>query len=77
MRDFNAKIGKRRDYELKVGQFRYGQRNPREQNLPDFLVKERLFMMKSIFQKPPHRKWTWMSPNGSTRNKIDFVMTNR
>ena len=32
--------------------------------------------MNSFFQKPPHRKWTWMSPDGSTRNEIDFIITN-
>ena len=76
MGDFNAKLGKKSDDELRVGQFGYGQRNPRGQRLADFLEKEGLFMMNSFFQKPPHRKWTWMSPDGSTRNEIDFIITN-
>ncbi|KAL0832887.1 hypothetical protein ABMA28_001036 [Loxostege sticticalis] len=75
MGDFNAKLGKRGDGELKVGEFGYGQRNSRGQRLAEFLEKEDLFMMNSFFRKPPQRKWTWMSPDGSTKNEIDFIMT--
>ncbi|KAG6440869.1 hypothetical protein O3G_MSEX001433 [Manduca sexta] len=78
MGDFNAKLGMRSDAELKVGKFGHGQRNLRCQRLADFLEKEGLFAMNSFFQKPPHRKWTWLSPDGSTRNEIDFILsTNR
>ncbi|XP_063825298.1 craniofacial development protein 2-like [Ostrinia nubilalis] len=77
MGDFNAKLGMRSDDELRVGQFGCGQRNPRGQRLAEFLEKEDLFAMNSFFQKPPHRKWTWMSPDGSTKNEIDFIMTTK
>ncbi|CAG5039701.1 unnamed protein product [Parnassius apollo] len=39
------------------------------------MEKEGLFMMNSFFQKRPHRKWTWSSPDGTTKNEIDFIMT--
>ncbi|XP_045506861.1 craniofacial development protein 2-like [Colias croceus] len=77
MGDFNAKLGKRGDDELRVGQFGFGQRNPRGQRLAEFLEREGLFMMNSFFQKSPHRKWTWISPDGKTRNEIDFIMTTK
>ncbi len=77
MGDFNAKLGTRGDNELRVGQFGYGQRNHRGQRLAEFLEKEDLFAMNSFFQKPSHRKWTWMSPDGSTKNEIDFIMTTK
>ncbi|XP_028042728.1 craniofacial development protein 2-like, partial [Bombyx mandarina] len=64
MGDFNAKLGRRGDDELKVGPFGFGQRNPRGQMLADFMEKEGLFMMNSFFKKPPQRKWTWLSPDG-------------
>ena len=32
-------------------------------------------MMNSFFKKPQHRKWTWLSPNGATKNEIDFIMS--
>ncbi|KAL0881138.1 hypothetical protein ABMA27_002257 [Loxostege sticticalis] len=75
MGDFNAKLGRQRDGELRVGEFGYGQRNSKGQRLAEFLGKEDLFMMNSFFQKPPQRKWTWMSPDGSTKNEIDFIVT--
>ena len=77
MGDFNAKLGERSGSELRVGQFGYGQRNHRGQMLADFMEKEGLFMMNSFFKKPPHRKWTWLSPDGSTRNEIDFILSTR
>ncbi|CAG4945202.1 unnamed protein product [Parnassius apollo] len=77
MGDFNAKLGTRESGELKLGKFGVGQRNRRGQQLADFMEKEGLFMMNSFFQKRPHRKWTWSSPDGSTKNEIDFIMTTR
>lgn len=77
MGDFNAKLGKRSDNELKVEHFGYGQRNHRGQRLADFLKKEGLFIMNSFFQRPLHMKWTWISPNGSTKNDIDYVTTDK
>ncbi|CAG4984479.1 unnamed protein product [Parnassius apollo] len=75
MGDFNAKLGTRESGELKVGKFGVGQRNQRGQLLADFMEKEGLSTMNSFFQKRPHRKWTWSSPDGSTKNKIDFITT--
>ncbi|XP_056633464.1 uncharacterized protein LOC130443041 [Diorhabda sublineata] len=33
--------------------------------------------MNSFFQKKLHRRWTWVSPNGRTKNEIDFFITTR
>ncbi|CAG4951120.1 unnamed protein product [Parnassius apollo] len=77
MGDFNAKLCTRESGELKLGKFGVGQRNRRGQQLADFMVKEGLFMMNSFFQKRLHRKWTWSSPDGTTKNEIDFIMTTR
>ncbi|CAK1602653.1 unnamed protein product [Parnassius mnemosyne] len=64
MGDFIAKLGTRENGELKVGKFGIGQRNLRGQQLANFMEKEGFFMMNSFFQKRPHRKWTWSSPDG-------------
>ncbi|CAK1588315.1 unnamed protein product [Parnassius mnemosyne] len=77
MGDFNANLATRENGELKVGKFGIGQRNPRGQQLVNFMEKEGLFMMNSFFEKRPHRKWTWSSAEGSTKNEIDFIMTTR
>jgi endonuclease/exonuclease/phosphatase family metal-dependent hydrolase len=77
MGDFNAKLGKRDGEEQIVGQFGVGSRNHRGQLLAGFLEKEGLYMMNSFFKKREHRKWTWMSPDGVTKNEIDFIMSTR
>ncbi|CAG5028141.1 unnamed protein product [Parnassius apollo] len=56
MGDFKAKLSTRESGELKLGKFGIRQRNPRGQQLADFMEKEGLFMMNSFFQKRPHRK---------------------
>ena len=76
MGDFNAKIGMREGAEPRVGKFGVGTRNPRGQRLAEFLEREGLFMMNSFFRKKAHRKWTWIHPDGSTKNEIDFILSN-
>ena len=77
MGDFNARLGKRDGDEQKVGPFGFGQRNHRGHMLADFLEKENLFMMNSFFKKKPQRRWTWVSPSGSTKSEIDFILTDK
>ncbi|XP_028167508.1 craniofacial development protein 2-like [Ostrinia furnacalis] len=77
MGDFNAKLGRRSDNELKVGQFGYGERNARGQLLAGFMEREGLFMMNSFFRKPKQRKWTWLHPNGAIKNEIDFILSTK
>lgn len=70
MGDFNAKLGMKSGDESKMGPYVYGQRNRRGSLLVDFMEKEGLFMMNSFFKKRPSRKWTWCSPDGTTKNEI-------
>nr|XP_032511484.1 uncharacterized protein LOC116765942 [Danaus plexippus plexippus] len=44
--------------------------------LGDFNVKLGKISVYEL-KKPPQRKWTWMSPDSSTRNEIDFIMTDK
>ncbi|CAG9133694.1 unnamed protein product [Plutella xylostella] len=77
MGDFNAKLGKQEGGETKVGSHGFGVRNHRGQMLADFLEKEGLYMMNSFYKKKPQRKWTWISPDGKTKNEIDFILTDK
>ncbi|XP_041471252.1 craniofacial development protein 2-like [Lytechinus variegatus] len=78
MGDFNAKVGKREDNsEMMLGKFGIGTRNDRGDRLLEFASSRGLKVMNSFFKKKEHRKWTWQSPNGTTRNEIDFILTNR
>ena len=31
--------------------------------------------MNTHFQKKAGRRWTWRSPDGNTKNEIDYIMT--
>ncbi|XP_072938827.1 uncharacterized protein [Epargyreus clarus] len=77
MGDFNAKLGVQYGDESKVGPFGFGHRNHRGHLLANFLEKEGFYMMNSFFKKKPQRKWTWMSPDGTTKNEIDFILADK
>ena len=74
MGDFNAKVGKNMAGESCVGKFGVGERNDRGELLVNFAEKYNMRVMNSFFQKRAGRKWTWRSPNGTTKNEIDFVL---
>uniref|UniRef100_A0A8R1DKL9 Reverse transcriptase domain-containing protein n=1 Tax=Caenorhabditis japonica TaxID=281687 RepID=A0A8R1DKL9_CAEJA len=40
-------------------------------------LSNRVSILNTIYPKRPNRKWTWISPNGKTKNEIDFILTNR
>ena len=33
--------------------------------------------MNTFFKKRLHRRWTWISPNGVTKNEIDYIPTDK
>jgi hypothetical protein len=57
-----------------VEQLGVGSRSHRGQLMAGLLEKERLYVINSFFKKREHRKWTWTSPNGATKNEIDFYV---
>lgn len=62
--DFNAKLDKREDdNEIPLGFHGIGERNERGD----------LLLLKTVEQ----RKWTWISTFGSTKNEIDFIITDK
>lgn len=74
--DFNAKLGKREDdSETSIGNFSYDRRNERGDTLLNFLQQHNMFAVNSFFLARPQRKWTWISPDGVTKNEIDFIIT--
>lgn len=76
--DFNAKIGSKIDEaENAVGHHGLGERNERGNTLIDFLHSKNLFAMNTFFQKNDNKKWTWMGPDGRTKNAIDFICSSR
>ena len=72
----NAKVGRRENLEEKglVGHFALGERNERGSKLVDFATTNQLSIKNTMFQKHPRRLYTWTSPDGKTRNQIDYIM---
>ena len=73
--DFNAKVG-----EVKcaadgvMGNFGFGRRNYRGEQLINFCGINNLVIANTLFQQSKNnRKWTWESPDGRTRNQIDYA----
>ncbi|VDO86719.1 unnamed protein product [Heligmosomoides polygyrus] len=75
--DFNARIGKAREDEYRIGNFGIGDRNENGNSLAGLISTTRVFHNNSLFQKKEHRRWTWESPNGKTHAEIDHIMSNR
>jgi len=76
MGDFNAKVGREwREWEGVIGKFGYGEENERGERLLNFCLNNRLKVMNTAFyQRKGNRKWTWESPDGRTKNMIDFIL---
>ena len=76
--DFNSKIGiKQGPWENAFGPYGYGQRNERGTRLIKFAAGHNLKIVNTFFNKTRRNKWTWRSPDGKTKNEIDFMLTNR
>lgn len=77
MGDFNAKVGKAKQGETCMGKFDYGSRNNRGDTLVNFSERHGLKIMNTFFEKKANRRWTWISPNKTTKNEIDFILTDK
>ena len=78
MGDFNAKVG---EHGLEgsdaIGKFGLGEANERGERLIDFCNDNELIVTNTLFQQHPRRLYTWVSPDGKTRNQIDFILIRR
>ena len=76
MGDLNAKVGKYQDSSEQglIGKHGLGERNQRGQHLIDFCIENELVVTNTTFQNHPRRLYTWTSPDGNTKNQIDYIM---
>ncbi|XP_072051533.1 uncharacterized protein [Amphiura filiformis] len=78
MGDFNAKIGECQSGEEAImGKFGVGERNKRGDMLLEFAAQQGLIIANTYFKKHKNRYWTWESPNGITKNQIDFILSSQ
>jgi Reverse transcriptase (RNA-dependent DNA polymerase) len=76
--DMNSKIGLRNVGEEDfMGQHGYGMRNERGDRMIRFARSNELYIANTIFKKRTAKRWTWKSPDGKTKNEIDFVLVKK
>jgi exonuclease III len=78
MGDFNAKVGPHQHSDgPTVGKFGLGDRNERGTRLVQFATSKNLRIANTFYKKRKKKKWTWRSPNGTTKNEIDYILANK
>lgn len=79
MGDFNSKVGSIKDEMEKgiVGSHGLGERNESGEGLVEFAITNNLTITNTMFKTHKRRLYTWTSPDGETKNQIDYILTNR
>ena len=73
MGDINAKVGECEKSSI-TGGFGLGNRNDAGECLMEFCEEKNLKIMNTCFNQPKRRLYTWTSPDGKTRNQIDYIL---
>ena len=76
MGDLNAKVGKERTTDI-TGQYGLGTWNKRGERLIEFCQQSKLIITNTYFKQHPRKLYTWKSPDGDTRNQIDYILINK
>ena len=78
MGDVNAKVGVRTNpSETATGSVGLGQRNERGDTLIEWTTSKDYKIMNTLFHKKIEWIWIWRSPEGKTKNEIDYIMTDK
>ena len=77
MGDGNGKIGKSITNTQNYGRYGLGERNEGGEALIDFCKTNNLVILNTLFSHHPRRLYTWTSPDGKTKNQIDYIMINQ
>ena len=77
--DWNAKVGKNwRAWHGALGKFGYGEENERGEKLLNFCLNNNLVIANTMtYKRKAKHQWTWESPDGVTKNQIDYVLVNK
>ena len=75
MGDFNAKVGRREPSAVSsaVGLYGLGKTNEAGEQLEDFCLEHELALANTMFKQRPRRLYICTSPDGNTRNQIDYI----
>lgn len=75
MGDFNAKIQAGSKHSFSIGKYSTGEEtNSNGELLINIAERNNLKIANTYYQKRKSNKWTWASPDGATKNEIDFFL---
>ena len=61
-----------------MGKFGYGEENERGEKLLNFCLNNNLVIANTMtYKRKAKHQWTWESPDGVTKNQIDYVLVNK
>ena len=72
-----GKLEDKHTSERATGCSSLGQRNERGDPLVEWATSKNFNIMNTQFQKKAGRRWTRRSPDGNTKNEIDYIMTDK
>ena len=78
--DFNAKIGKQKHddiYHEVCGSYGKGKPNTNGDSLLNFAKANKLVITNTYFKHRVSHRTTWISPNNTQKNQIDFILIRR
>jgi hypothetical protein len=73
MGDMNAKVGES-EKSKSTGTHGLGIRNDAGERLIEFCEENDMKIMNTFFKQPKRRLYTWTSPDGVSRNQIDYII---
>ena len=71
--NWNAKVGSQ-EIPGVTGKFSLGVQNKAGQRLTEFCQENTLVIANTLFRQHKRRLYTWTSPDGQYRNKIDYIL---
>ena len=72
--DLNSKVGHSDSPESSaIGPHGIGERNIRGYRLVDFATANEMVIANTLYKQHRRRLYTWRSPDGNTRNQIDYL----